>query len=161
VVWQEKTIPSYTLSQVYIIIFIYIILYINLFIITLLKGGLIQMEFETIVETEKVEKSSELKVWTAELVEKTKTEIQERLNSEDASLKDFRIPMSYFMKGYTGKSSSPIIPAHNLVLRILGINYAKDISQREVVSKKKDGINVFLSKLAPKSAEVVETAETQ
>ena len=112
------------------------------------------MEFETIVESEKAQKSNEPKVWTPELVEKTKTEINERLNSDDVALKNFRIPMSYFMGGYTGKSVNPIIPAHNLILRILGINYNKDIAQREVVCKKDGGINVYLSKLSPKSAEV-------
>jgi hypothetical protein len=106
------------------------------------------MEFETITQEDfsSKTKSGGKSVWSAEFKTELKSALDERKNADDEQ-KTFRIPMSYFLKGYLGTSKNPKIPAHNLVLSLIGINYETDKDSREVVQKNGDAIEVDFTKM--------------
>lgn len=106
------------------------------------------MEFENITQEEfsKKAKSGATSVWTPEFKAELKSALDER-KTASKELQTFRIPMSYFLGGYTGKSKNPKIPAHNLVLSLIGIDYENDKENRGVVQKSGDAIEVDFTQM--------------
>ena len=105
------------------------------------------MEFETITEEEMNTTSREgvTSVWTPEFKAELKVALDDRKNGPVEG-QVFRISMEQFMSGYTGKSKNPKIPAHNLILSLIGIDYAKDKENRNVVKKTGNSISVDFTK---------------